>query len=264
MSRRAPPSVFDPAAVLLHRDASVLVIDKPVGWEVVSKNDEHDLVSELRRTFSLPELQPVHRLDLETSGCLVFAIGDAARTVLEAAFASREAEKDYIALCIRTPQPASGTIDQPLLPWRAGRTPVQTAQSPREPGAKPATTRYATVIATPPGSREPAALVWAQPVTGRTHQIRVHLVCAHAPILGDDSYGDRARNRIVRDATRLDRTALHAFRIRVPHPTSGNPLTVTAPLPNDMRAAAVDCLHCEPEALDVPALREAMRAIRAD
>jgi 23S rRNA pseudouridine1911/1915/1917 synthase len=165
----------------------------------------------------------VHRLDRETSGVVVLARTRPAAAALSAAFREGNARKTYLALCARAPSPPEGRIAEPLAadPQRPGRRRV-------DPAGEPAATAYRTLRVGPGGE----ALVEAQPETGRTHQIRVHLAHLGAPLLGDARYG--GPRRVLELA--VPRVMLHALRLEVAHPASGARLLLEAPVPEDFQA----------------------------
>lgn len=158
----------------------------------------------------------VHRLDKETSGVMVVAKNEAAHRHLSNSFKKRFAEKEYVALVVGAIQDGI-TVDAAI-----GRHPVkrQTMTVGGE-NAKSATTHFRVIAQTGGFS-----LVKARPVTGRTHQIRVHLAHLGAPILGDLVYG--------RASGAIGRQALHAYRLSVPHPHDNRAVTFTAQVPVDM------------------------------
>ena len=172
----------------------------------------------------------VHRLDKETSGLLVVAKTDAAHRALAAMFAGRTIQKTYLALLWGRPRPASGRIDTPIGRSRRDRTKMAEGA----PGSRPATTVYRTVEALPG-----LTLVEIDLITGRTHQIRVHFAARRHPVVGDTRYGGSPW-KSTRDPRRraalagLRRLALHAARLRLPHPVTGAPLDFTRPLPDDL------------------------------
>ncbi len=166
----------------------------------------------------------VHRLDLDTSGVMVIAKTEVAHGKLADAFADRRVEKEYLALVHGAPEHEERRIDLPL--GREHGDAVRHAV--RFDGGRHAITdvkvreRYGAA----------AAFVSCRPLTGRTHQIRVHLASTGHPILGDPLY-ERGRRRPVE----VPRLMLHALRLVFPHPTTGAPVAVEAPLPPDFEAA---------------------------
>ena len=242
------PSRLTPAAIpleILHRDEHLLVLVKPAGLVVHPGAGTrgptlvHALLG-LGATLSGVggEERPgiVHRLDRDTSGLMLVACSDAAHRALATAFHERRIEKDYRAICWGNVTPRSGLIDLPI-----GRDPVRRrTMSPRGRKLRDARTRYQTLQALAGFTYLELGLE-----TGRTHQIRAHLRSLGHPIVGDREYGgagwQRVRRPDLREAIRrLDRLALHAWRLRFAHPVSDEPLEFQAPLP----AALTTLLAC--------------------
>ena len=226
---------------VVHEDDHLAVIDKPAGLAVHPGHGRPrgTLVQALLgRGMTLApaggERRPgiVHRLDKDTSGLLVVAKTDRAHRALVAQFARREVRKTYVALVWGRPSPADGRIDEAI--GRSRRDPTKMAI--RVPRARHATTVYRTVE-TIPGF----ALLEIELVTGRTHQIRVHLASRGHAVLGDERYGG-APWKSLRDLTRrravagFHRYGLHAARLALAHPITGAPLAFASPLPPEFRA----------------------------
>ena len=173
---------------------------------------------------SLKDLSLVHRLDRETSGCLVLAKRRSALRAMHEQFRSGEVEKHYLALVAGDWQFGDVRIEAPLLVRhrRQGERHVVVSED-----GKPAATRVSLSR-----SFRGSSLVNCAPETGRTHQIRVHLAHTGHPILGDERYGDEAQNRAARKAG-LKRLFLHAQSISFPD-DHGNELHFTAPLAEDL------------------------------
>lgn len=214
---------------VLHRDDLVLVLDKPAGLAVQggTNTDKHlDGMLDLLRFGAAERPRLVHRLDRDTSGVLVLARTAKAAAKLTEAFRSKEARKLYWALVVGVPQIPEGRIDLRLakLPGRAGEK-----VGVDEDEGKRAITLYRMVDRA--GRR--AAWLAMEPLTGRTHQLRVHAAEAlGTPIHGDGKYGGK---EAFLEAPGLSRKLhLHARAIRIPHPAGGL-LEVTAPLPEHMR-----------------------------
>lgn len=186
---------------MLFRDRHLVVIDKPAGVDTVPDRQGSDSVA--TRTGLLV----CHRLDRGTSGVLVLARSAAGHRLVNAAFAEGRVQKQYAAVAVGA-LPDAGEVDAPIGAWRRGRVSVGEG--------KPARTRYR--VRWRDGER---LGVLAEPLTGRTHQIRAHLALAGAPLLGDPDYGGPP----------ADRLYLHAWRIVLPWPGPGDTLTVEAPLP---------------------------------
>ena len=203
----------------LHVDEDLIAIDKPEGLLSVStaRQRERTALALVRDSLSRPgkpaRLWPVHRLDRETSGVLLFA---RSREVCEALRADWiQASKLYLAIVEGQPRPAQGLIDEPL--WEDRDLNVHVG---RGPGAREARTGYRT-LETAPGR----ALLEVELGTGRRHQIRAHLAWLGNPVVGDARYG-----------TRGPRMGLHAWRLRVPHPRDGSWLELEAEVPRAFSA----------------------------
>lgn len=220
--------------VVLHEDAQLLAVAKPAGRLVIPGRDgaERSLREELEASHG--RLWVVHRLDRGTSGVLLFARTAEAHRALNLAFDAGEPEKRYLALVRGTPPPEV-RVDAALVKGRKGR--MRPAR-PGEAGAKPAATRFRRLEILPaPGLGGPFAWVEARPETGRTHQIRVHLLSIGAPLALDPDYGEAGPLRGADGAVWLARTPLHAERLRIRHPAGGRWLELVAPLPEDLEAA---------------------------
>jgi len=215
---------------LLFEDDDLIVINKPAGLTVHpgAGQREHTLVNALLsycRTLSgiggkeRPGI--VHRLDKETSGCLVVAKNDIAHRELSKQFAARTVEKIYLALVAGKLRKAAGIIDEKI-----GRHPVrrQRMQVTSLRG-RTATTEYRAIR-----SSDQATLVECRLHSGRTHQIRVHLHHLGHPVLGDKIYAQRF-------AKNFPRQMLHAWRLGFRHPRTGEWKTFEAPLPLDFATA---------------------------
>ncbi|HYS09452.1 MAG TPA: RluA family pseudouridine synthase [Myxococcales bacterium] len=239
------PPRLEPVALdlpVLYDDPHLIVIDKPAGL-VVHPGAGHEAttlvhgllhqVKDLRGVGG--ELRPgiVHRLDKDTSGCLVVAKTEAALRALQAAFKARGVEKRYRALVHGSP-PDRGEIDTPY-----GRHPVDRKRfSSRVREGKRAVTRFSVLA-----RAEGVAWLDVELLTGRTHQIRAHLADQGWPLFGDALYGGvrregpTAAEPIRRAAAVLGRQGLHARRLAFDHPVTGARIACEAPLPADLRAA---------------------------
>lgn len=212
---------------ILHEDKSLIVLHKPAGMVVHpgAGNFAGTMVSALLhhcRNLSLiggverPGI--VHRLDKETSGCLVVAKTDAAHRSLSEQFAGREVKKTYLALVAGKPRHPHGTITAPIGRHRTHRQKMAVS----EPGeGRDARTDY-RVLAT----SEKRSLIECKPHTGRTHQIRVHLKHLGCPVLGDPIYGQRGN---------FSRHMLHAWKLEFLHPVSKKPMAFEAPPPPEFQ-----------------------------
>src|SRR5678816_2273441 len=220
--RRRPLPEEGPLSIVFE-DEWIIVLDKPPGIVVhpTYKNWSGTLLnSVLWRMRERADAQPgiLTRLDKDTSGLVVMALTPEVHAAMQRDQAARRIDKTYLAVVQGTPEPARGTIALPLGRDLADRRRVVVTDT----GA-PSETRY-EVMAT---LDETASLVRCELVTGRTHQIRVHLAARGWPIVGDAMYG-------VTSAT-ITRQALHAWRIRFPHPITRQPLDLEAALPTDIR-----------------------------
>lgn len=211
---------------VLYEDQRLLVIDKPTGIAVHGGSGiSHGVIELLRHARpDLHHLSLVHRLDRETSGCLVLAKRRSALRALHALFRDGVVEKNYLALAIGDWQLGEQVIDAPLLVQnRSGgeRHVIVDKQG------KPAQTRIQL-------SRTfgQYSLLQCSPLTGRTHQIRVHALHAGFPLAGDERYGDAEENRRAKSLG-LPRLFLHAQSIAFPD-DSGNELHFTSPLAEDL------------------------------
>ena len=218
----------------------LLAVDKPPGMPVIPGRTEEGgpplrqrLEAQLGR-----RLWVVHRLDRDTSGVLLVALDARAHRAASLAFEQGQADKRYLAL-VSPPLPAPLRVDAALVPARRSRMRVA---GPGEEG-KPAVTEL-----TPVETLGDVALVEARPLTGRTHQIRVHLRHAGAPLLVDPQYGrpDPVTERQLGGASEavvLVRTPLHASRLVLPEGDSLPAVDVSAPLPADMARALALLRH---------------------
>lgn len=211
---------------VIFEDKRLLVINKPGGIAVHGGSGiSHGVIEMLRHARpELKDLALVHRLDRETSGCLVLAKRRSALRALHAQFRSGEVEKHYLALVAGDWQFGEVLIEAPLSVRnrRQGERYVVVSED-----GKPAATRVSLSR-----SFRAASLVNCSPETGRTHQIRVHLAHAGHPILGDERYGDEEQNRAAKKAG-LRRLFLHAQSISFPD-DSGNEQHFAAPLAEDL------------------------------
>ena len=229
-----------PLAVL-YEDRDLVVLDKAAGMVVhPARGSPHStvvnaLLHRLGEGAELPRLGLVHRLDKDTSGCLVVARTEAALQALQAQWKGRTVEKVYLALC-HGALAERGRLDTPY-----GRHPKdRTRHTGRlRTASRRAITEWAVV------ERFGAAATLAEVLlhTGRTHQIRVHLSEAGHPLLADALYGGTRREArapeglAARAAAAIGRQALHAARLAFDHPRTGKRLRLEAPLPADFRSA---------------------------
>jgi len=218
---------------LLREDATLVAVDKPSGLPVIpARGEPADRC--VRRQLEVDRgerLWVVHRLDREASGVLVLARSAEAHRALSVAFEQRAVEKTYLALVAGAPPASSGRIEVALHAARRGKT---RPAHPGEPGARAARTDYAVRHIWRRGA-EAVSLVEARPLTGRQHQIRVHLRALGVPLLFDEVYG----RGVVLEGSMLAparRLALHAWRLVVPRGADAEPLRLEAPLAADLEA----------------------------
>lgn len=221
---------------VLFEDAHCLVIDKPAGIAVhpgtgMTEEDEtilsavQSLFAERGLPFSASEVL-AHRLDKDTTGCLLLAKTPAAHMNLQAQFAARTVRKTYLALVAGTPSPASAMIDAPIGRHATVRTKMSVYQAT---ASREATTSFKTI-----GASEGVALLACDLHTGRTHQIRVHLSSIGHPVLGDPVYGSGASESVT-ERLSIDFLCLHAWKLSFLSP-SGKTVSVVCPLPKRFEA----------------------------
>ncbi len=240
-SHAAPPPKLSEAeiaairACVIHKDAAVLVLNKPAGLAVQggSGMSMHlDALLDALRFGADERPRLVHRLDKDTSGVLVLARSRATAAHLAAAFRERRTQKLYWGIVAGVPQPMQGRISAPLAKVKHG--PVEKIAV--DDDGKVAVTDFRVVDAV----RKRAAWVAMMPRTGRTHQLRAHMAHIGTPILGDGKYGGRAAFLPEADGvTRIKQLHLHARAIVIAHP-SGGVLRVAAPLPPHIAATFAD------------------------
>ncbi|EKE68731.1 RluA family pseudouridine synthase [Gallaecimonas xiamenensis] len=210
----APPT--GPLAIL-YEDAQLLVVDKPSGLlSVPGREEAHkdSVVSRVRQRH--PKAEAVHRLDMDTSGVLVLALTKEAERALKGQFQDRQTHKGYQALIWGCPEPLSGKVELPLVcDW-----PNRPKQMVSHEEGKHALTHYKVSERFEDYSR-----VEMTPVTGRSHQLRVHMQALGCPILGDRFYADGQA------LAAADRLMLHAHWLQLAHPVTGEKLRLVAPLP---------------------------------
>lgn len=204
---------------LLHQDQAVLVVDKPAGLlSVPGRGPDKADCAAARMQRQFPDALVVHRLDMGTSGLLVFARGPEAQRLLSRSFEARQTDKRYEALVWGLVESDEGQIDLPLIcDW-----PNRPRQMVSHELGKPSTTRWRVLVRDTTLNQSRLAL---QPVTGRSHQLRVHLQALGHPILGDDLYAHSAAR------TAAPRLMLHACRLSLPHPVTGATLVVESDVP---------------------------------
>lgn len=219
--------LFEPARVVFEDDA-MLVYDKPAGLQVVQGDGKKDVNLWDVVKGERPEAEPVHRIDADTSGLVVFGKTPEVCLALLAAFRDHEVDKRYLALVRGQPRP-EGTHKSYFVKVAAGQG-FERWESGSGQGAKEAITRWKLVEKV--GFW--AALVEVRPETGRHHQIRIHMAELGHPLVGDTRYGDR------KDRVQVTRHMLHASEIDLVHPVTKKKINFKAKLPDDFRTAMKD------------------------
>lgn len=196
---------------ILFRDEHLIVVDKPPGTLVVDAPGRRcatlvDLVTRQlgRRVYA------VHRLDEDTTGCLLLALDEATRGRLDTAFREHAVERDYLALLSAVPSPEAGRIEANLEEGADGIVRVVAR------GGRIAVTHYQTLA-----RRGRGCLVRCRLETGRRNQIRVHFAALGCPLAGDRKYGYRPRS-----GESFPRPMLHSWKLRLIHPCGGGPIAV--------------------------------------
>lgn len=209
----APPQ--DPITVL-HADHEILVVEKPAGLlSVPGKGPDLADCLITRLAVAFPQVLLVHRLDRDTSGVMIFALTPHAQRMLGQQFEARKVRKTYVARVQGQLSPAKGTVDLPLIvDW-----PNRPLQKVDHETGKPAVTEYHVTKAGPDESR-----VRLMPKTGRSHQLRVHMLALGHPILGDPLYAPET----CADHPRL---MLHSEDLRLRHPDGGVGVSFRAKAP---------------------------------
>jgi 23S rRNA pseudouridine1911/1915/1917 synthase len=229
---------------ILYEDEDLLVLDKAPGMVThpapgnETRTLVHALLAHCTHLSGIGgERRPgiVHRLDKETSGCLVVAKNDLAHQGLAAQFAGRTTRKYYLALVHGTPAAAAGRIDAPI-----GRHPVQRKRMAVVAPSAGRSARTDFVVRAELAGRQPreatACLLECRLHTGRTHQIRVHLQHLGHPVIGDTVYGRKGQTY----RAPANRQLLHAWKLAFAHPRSGVEMEFRAPLPADFIAFGLD------------------------
>ncbi|HRQ76534.1 MAG TPA: RluA family pseudouridine synthase [Phycisphaerales bacterium] len=204
---------------IIHQDDRIIVLNKPSGLlSVPGIGPEKADCLASRIAAVHPGARIVHRLDRDTSGVIIMAFDADAHRELSRQFHDREVEKTYLAIVAGEPAADEGTIDLPMRKdMEAGSTPMQVIDHVQ--GRRAVT--YWRVIERC-GDRTRVEL---RPVTGRSHQLRLHMKCLGHPILGDDLYAPEPLQRMA------DRLCLHAHTLSITHPSTGAPMTFIAPAP---------------------------------
>lgn len=218
-----------------YADEHLLVVDKPT--HVVTQpgvGHEHDTLlnglfarygQALQQLGRDRDFGLVHRLDRETSGLVAVGLSAEGYDGLRRLFARREMAKFYWAVCVKSPREKSGVIRKNISEVVQKQNRYTSTKFARlDPRGEAAVTAYRVLA-----ESELASLIEARPVTGKLHQVRVHLASVGAGILGDDLYGPR------RTSEATARLALHAHRLKFVHPVTGAEVDVRSPWPRDLR-----------------------------
>ena len=249
----SPPPRREPA--LLYQDEALLAVDKPAGMLVHRgwAQDDEVLTDWVRRLTGAERVHPIHRLDRNTSGLVLFARHRRAARHLNAQFAARQVFKHYIAL-VRGVPPPSGYIDHPVAP------------EPRSKARVEAQSSYRRLALCDDSEPRACALVEVVPHTGRVHQVRRHMSRRDHPLIGDAVYGKGSLNRAFKARYGVPRLALHAVALRLEHPDTSRPLCLISPLAPEL-AESFERIGFEPacwRALEEPDLdRDWLKAARA-
>ena len=221
---------------LIYEDDQLIVLNKPSGLVVHpgAGNRDHTLANALLYRFpeleSVPRAGIVQRLDKETTGLMVVARTPIAHTRLVDQLQKREIKREYTAVVAGT-LTAGGTVDAPI-----GRHKIQRKRMAVTDSGKPAVTHYRIIKKFPAHT-----LIRLQLESGRTHQIRVHMAHIRHPVVGDPLYGGRPRfpkgasESLRQSLQAFPRQALHASKLTLRHPTTGEEMCWAAPLPEDMQ-----------------------------
>jgi 23S rRNA pseudouridine1911/1915/1917 synthase len=240
---RARPAAESIPIEILYEDDDLLIVNKPAG--LVSHPTHRNMTGTLlngilahaRDWPSRAKPGLLGRLDKQTSGLVLVSKRPAIQAALQRAGAALRIDKEYLAVVWGRPTPQRGTIDLALDrdPWDRRRVTVT------DRGGQPAVTKYERLASTSrdAGPSQLFSLVRCRLITGRTHQIRVHLATKGWPIVGDATYGRPHA---------FPRQALHAWRLTFPHPTTGTETVIVAPLPQDIKQL------CRTVRLPVPSL----------
>lgn len=216
-----PDFVYDPPMVpyldIIYQDEDIVVLNKPSGLLTVpGRLKEHQDCLQNRVTRVLPTATVLHRLDMATSGVILMALNKSAHVNISKQFEQRKTQKSYISRVFGKIDKKTGSVDLPLIcDW-----PNRPKQKVDFEVGKQSLTHYRVLNY---GKNE--TLVELTPITGRSHQLRVHMLAIEHPILGDRLYAHEEALKM------SDRLQLHAFKLTISHPVSEQSLTFTADIP---------------------------------
>jgi len=225
---------------VLYEDDHIIALDKPSPFLTIPDryiHNEENLYTILNLVYG--EIFTVHRLDRETSGVIIFAKNPEAHRILSMAFEGREVKKEYIAIVQGTPSEKEGIIDMPI-----AEHPSKKGMMVPSKNGKPSVTKYRVLE-----SYERFSLLDLFPLTGRTHQIRVHCKAIGHPLAVDPMYSERKAfllseikkkykhgDEFTEERPIISRCTLHAKSIHFNHPADGRKMVIESPLPKDMNA----------------------------
>ncbi len=226
---------------ILFQDEHFVAVHKPAGLLVhrsVIARGETRFAMQMVRDLMGRRVFPVHRLDRPTSGVLLFALSPRTARKLTESFEEQQVEKAYLAV-VRGVSEEHGIIDYPLT---EEPDPMMSRPTPRDKPPQTAVTEYRRLVSAElpfslgryPTSRY--SLMEIRPRTGRRHQIRRHMKHILHPVIGDTRYGEGRHNRLFRNEYGCHRMLLAAMELRFPHPCTGAPVVLTAPLAEDFTA----------------------------
>jgi len=217
-----PP--FSPYLDIVYQDNDLVVLNKASGLlSVPGRLPEHQDCLQNRVQRVLPSATIVHRLDMATSGIIIMALNKAAHVAISRQFEQRKTKKSYIARVFGKVEEIEGSVDLPLIcDW-----PNRPKQKVDHENGKKSLTNYSVLSYSQLSSGEDSTLIELRPVTGRSHQLRVHMLAIGHPILGDRLY---AHERALTASSRLQ---LHARNLSFTHPVTGELLCFVTPCPFD-------------------------------
>ena len=215
-----PP--MSPYIKIIYQDEDIVVLDKQSGLLTVSgRLPAHKDCLQSRVNKALPTATVVHRLDMATSGILIMALHKPAHVAISRMFQQRETKKSYIARVYGHMKDDTGSVDQPLIcDW-----PNRPRQMVDHERGKQSLTHYKVLSRDTDENEVPSTLVELTPITGRSHQLRVHMLFLGHPILGDRLYSHQAA------VTASSRLLLHAQMLELAHPMREELLTFNVPCP---------------------------------
>jgi len=208
---------------ILYENSDILIVDKPAGLAVhAGSGIDYGLIDVMRQLYPETEIELVHRLDRDTSGCLMLAKNRLALLAMQTLLRERQLNKNYVAVVQGNWSPELGEISQPLMKYHLPNGERRVRVDAR---GKPALSRIKLLR-----GGKLFSLIQVELVTGRTHQIRVHCQAQGHAIAGDDKYGDNEFNRNLRKRG-IRRLMLHASSLELPNCAYTSEVVINAPLP---------------------------------